>query len=73
MSQSRTIEVIIEVEIPFHKSVENDYGADADGNRGMRVVEYVPETALVLTRVPKAVEEWAKVEALDLFQEKYNS
>lgn len=72
MSDSRTITVEIEVEIPFRKVVET-YGEDADGNRGTRVVEYVPETALVLTRVPKAVEEWAKVEALTIFKERFNT
>lgn len=72
MSQSRTIEVVIEVEIPFRKVVDECYGEDSDGKRGMRVVEYVPETALVLTRVPKAVEEWAKTEALTIFEERFN-
>lgn len=71
MSDSRTITVEIEVEIPFRKVVET-YGEDADGNRGMRTVEYVPETPLVLTRVPKAVEEWAKTEAIDKFNRTYN-
>lgn len=72
MSDSRTITVEIEVEIPFRKEVEHEYGADADGNRGTRVVTYVPETALVLTTVPKAVEQWAKVQALSIFEERYN-
>lgn len=73
MSESRTIEVVIEVEIPFRKEVENDYGADADGNRGTRVVTYVPETALVLTPgLPKAVQLWARAAALDIFEERYN-
>lgn len=72
MSDSRTIEVVIEVEIPFRKVVDEHYGEDSDGNRGCRVVEYVPETALVLTRVPKAVEEWAKTEAIDKFNRTYN-
>ncbi len=72
MSQSRTIEVTIPCEVFYEEIVDKSYGEDADGNRGTRVVEYVPETALVLTRVPKAVEEWATTEAIDKFNRTYN-
>lgn len=67
---SRTLTVSIEVEVYFRRerSVE---GADADGNRGQVVEEWIPETAEVLTIVPPAVQEWAKVCAIEQFEREY--
>lgn len=70
--ESRIVEVTLECEVWF-KTVRGIEGSDEDGNRGIAVSERIPTTVQVLTRVPKAVEEWAQREAIDLFNKKYNS
>jgi len=68
--QSKTLSkmVTVELECEVHfQEVKSTYGEDADGNRGIVEVERIPLWAEVHTVVPKVVEDWAKVMALDRF------
>lgn len=55
----------IEVEVPFREVVDNNFGADADGNRGERrtFIEQDGEVIIHTANLPEAVREWAKEEA----------
>ena len=64
---SKLVTVQIECEVHYNE-VKSEYGADADGNRGIVEVERIPLFVEVHTVVPKVVEDWAKVAALDQFE-----
>ena len=61
------ITVSMECEVYFQE-VKSSYGEDADGNRGIVEVERIPLWVEVHTIVPKGVEQWAKLAALDQFE-----
>ena len=64
---SKTVTVQLECEVHYSE-VKSEYGADADGNRGIVEVERMPLWVEVHTVVPKDVEQWAKLAALDQFE-----
>ena len=61
----------IECEVPYREWVEKNYGADADGNRGIRLVELEQDGAVIIhtADLPEAVREWAKAEAVKQWEE----
>lgn len=54
-----------QVELEYARIVEPNYGADADGNRGMRLVEIEVTWVDPDPRIP----EWAKREAVKRFED----
>ena len=61
----------IECEVPYRESIDAQYGADADGNRGIRLVELEQDGAVIIhtADLPEAVREWAKAEAVKQWEE----
>jgi hypothetical protein len=61
--------IIVQLECTVHyQETSGTYGDDADGNRGITEVERIPLWVEVHTIVPKGVEQWAKLAALDQFE-----
>ncbi len=53
------------VSMEYDRIVDSNYGADADGNRGIRLIEYEVTWVDPDLKVP----EWAKQHAVTLFEE----
>lgn len=68
--RSAMIYLEIECEVPYREVVAT-YGEDADGNRGIRLVELEQDGAVIIhtADLPEAVREWAKAEAVKQWEE----
>ena len=66
---SKIITLEFEVEVEY-QDVHENYGEDADGNRGMEIAERVPLFCTVMNKdVPKEVQAYLKVMAIERLEE----
>lgn len=70
--KSRIVDVIIPCEVFYEEAVDKSYGADADGNRGMTIMERIPTSVAILELVPQEAVKWLKEKAIDQFNEQFN-
>lgn len=69
MSQdSKCITMTFHADVYYRTEVDHSYGEDADGNRGVRLVEEIPTTVELHEVVPPEVAAYLKALAQDLFE-----
>jgi hypothetical protein len=62
---SATISITFDVDVWYRLEVDESYGADADGNRGVRSVERVIERVELFEDVPEPVAGYLKALAIE--------
>lgn len=64
---SEVVQVTFDCEVYFRREIDTAYGEDADGRRGIRLVEDIPTHVEIHQVVPEAVAGFIKTCAIDQF------